>query len=235
MGFLDGSSNNIILDCVLTSLGRSFLARNDSSFSISKFACFDSEVNYAQIRQYGRTVGKEKIEKNTPIFESLTNENQAGKYRLISISNPNLIRLPNLSLTGEGITNSILSMGKVTTKRRTITIQQTIVNEDSIDVELRDQLFIISMDNRFLQIAGDIPDNISNDQRATYLNPRDAGETSLGGSKITTTLEVKSIPDSLFTIFGATNNKNLISTYVSFSGASSGSSLTFEVQITKTA
>jgi len=233
MGFLQNDTNNIILDAVVTDLGRQFLARNDGSFSIVKFAASDDEVDYTTIKKFGRTVGKEKIEKNTPVFESLTNQNQAIKYKLISISNPNLIRLPNISLTGEGLTSDILSMGKTTTKRRTITVTQTIRNEDSIDVELRDASFIIDLDNRFLQISGDTPDNISGDQRATYLQTRDAGETALGGSKLTLTFEVKSIPDSLFTIFGTSSNKNLIRTFIKIAGINSGAVKEFEVQINK--
>ena len=38
MGFLDHSTNNIIVDAVLTDAGRKTLARNDGSFAISKFA-----------------------------------------------------------------------------------------------------------------------------------------------------------------------------------------------------
>ena len=41
MGFLDHSTNNIILDAVLTDYGRQALAANDGSFSIFKFAFSD--------------------------------------------------------------------------------------------------------------------------------------------------------------------------------------------------
>ena len=63
MGFLDHSTNNIIIDAVLTDTGRAFLARNDGSFSIVKFAFGDDEVDYSIIQKFGRTVGKEKISK----------------------------------------------------------------------------------------------------------------------------------------------------------------------------
>ena len=95
MGFIQGDTNNIILDGVLTDLGRQFIAKNDGSFSIVKFACSDDEVDYSIIQQFGRTFGQEKIEKNTPVFEALTNQNLAQKYRLLSISNPNIIRYCN--------------------------------------------------------------------------------------------------------------------------------------------
>ena len=67
MGFLDHSTNNIIVDAVLTDIGRAALSRNDGSFSIYKFALADDEVDYTKIQQYGRTVGKENIEKNPQI------------------------------------------------------------------------------------------------------------------------------------------------------------------------
>ena len=87
MGFLDHSTNNIIVDAVLTDTGRAFLARNDGSFSIVKFALGDDEVDYTIIEKFGRTVGKEKIEKNTPIFEAQTSGNLALKHKLVSVSN----------------------------------------------------------------------------------------------------------------------------------------------------
>jgi hypothetical protein len=70
---------------VLTDYGRkqlSLAAQNGSSFLISKFALGDDEVDYRLIKRYGRAVGKEKIEKNTPILEALTNQNLALKYRI---------------------------------------------------------------------------------------------------------------------------------------------------------
>ena len=66
MGFLDHSTNNIIVDAVLTDKGREALAKNDGSFNIYQFALGDDEVDYAVIQQFGRTVGKEKIEKSIP-------------------------------------------------------------------------------------------------------------------------------------------------------------------------
>lgn len=235
MGFLQGDTNNIILDAVLTDKGREFLSRNDGSFSIVKFAPGDDEVDYTIIQKFGRTVGKEKIEKNTPVFEALTNQSLAQKYRLVSVSNPNLIRLPILNFSGEGVdaTNNIVSIGNTTQKQRTLTISQTIQDETSIDVELRDQAFIVEMNNQFIQVIGSSPDDIDGQQRATYILTRDAGETSVGGSRLTFTIATKAITESQFQIFGATFNKNLISTFVKISGVQSGAVLEFEVQINK--
>ena len=64
MGFLDHSTNNIIIDAVLTDQGRKLLAENQGAFKISFFSLADDEVDYTTIRKFGRTVGKEKISKN---------------------------------------------------------------------------------------------------------------------------------------------------------------------------
>jgi len=236
MGYLDHTTSNIILDTVLTDTGRQFLARNDGSFSITKFAMGDDEVNYSIITKYGRTVGKEKIEKNTPIFEALTNQNYAQKYRLISVSNPNLLRLPNLSLSGDAAvdtTNNVVNLGRNVQKTSAITLQQTIQNESSIDTELRDQTFIVEMSNLFLQVLTSSPDNIDGNQRATYVLTRSPNENNLHGSTLQYTLSVKALTDAQFSVYGSTSNKNIITTYVKVTGAQSGAVKEFRVNINK--
>ena len=54
MGFLDHSTNNIIVDAVLTDAGRLSLARNDGSFQVFQFALGDDEVDYEIIEQYAQ-------------------------------------------------------------------------------------------------------------------------------------------------------------------------------------
>jgi len=233
MGFLDHTTNNIILDAVLTDSGRQALARNDGSFSFIKFALGDDEVDYTIIPKFGRVVGKEKIEKNTPVFEGLTNQNFSQKSRMVSISNPNLVRLPTLSLTGENLATNIVSLGATTTKTSSLSVSQTIQNEDTIDAELRDQGFEISLSNDFLQIQGSVPDIIDGTRVATYILRRDPTETSVGGSRLTFTLEVRSISNDQFTVFGTANNKNIIRTFVKIKGVQSGAVKEFEVQISK--
>lgn len=237
MGYQQQDTNNIIMDAALTDVGRKLLAKNDGSFSIVKFAVGDDEVDYRIIQQFGRTVGKEKIEKNTPVFEALTNGAYAQKHRCISLSNPNLIRLPKLSLAGGlGVdsTNNVVAIGTTTNKTRQLTVQQAIGGgETSIDVELRDQSFIIELDNRFIQILSRAPDNVDVQQRATYILSRDTSETSIGGSQVTFTVGVKAITESQYQIYGAKFNKSLISTFVKISGVQSGAVKEFEIQISK--
>ena len=76
MAFLD-NSGDIILDAVLTDAGRKRLAEGNGSFRITKYAFGDDEIDYTTITKFGRTVGKEKITKNTPIFEAQTSAQRA--------------------------------------------------------------------------------------------------------------------------------------------------------------
>jgi len=234
MGFLDHSTNNIIIDAVLTDTGRAFLARNDGSFSIVKFALGDDEVDYTVIEKFGRTVGKEKIEKNTPIFEAQTSGNLALKYKCISISNPNLIRLPGLELAGDGFIGSTLEMGRSGSgSSRTIRVTQDVQNENTIDVELRDQAFIVKLPSRFLQLKGLTPDSVDSDAIATYIVTRDPTTTAIGGSTLTLEVETKSITDAQFDIYGNAGDASVISSVVTITGIQAGAVAQFEVQISK--
>lgn len=225
MGFLDHSSNNLILDAVLTDVGRQFLARNDGSFSLHKFALGDDEVNYAVVEKYGRTVGAEKIEKNTPILEALTNQATAQKYKLVSVSNPNLLRLPVMSLSGDANVNALsglVTLGRNTQKTANVTVQQSIQNETTIDVELRDQTFKVEVPNLFVQVLNNTPENIDGNQRATYILTRSPAENAFGGSSVQFTLSVKSLTDGLFTVYGTTADKTKIKAYMKITGVQSG-------------
>jgi len=234
MGYLDHSTNNIIVDAVLTDIGREFLARNDGSFSIVKFALGDDEVDYTLIRKFGRTVGKEKIEKNTPVFEAQTNANLALKYKAVSVSNPNLVRVPLITFTSDGLdsTGTIVSLSRNGTA--SVTLTQTIAGETIIDPELRDQAYIVKMVNQFVSLTGFTPDTIDKDGVATYILLRAPGETSAGGSTITLPLAVRSLTDTQFTVFGNSTNKAIITTVVNVSGLQSGAVKEFEVQISQT-
>lgn len=234
MGYLDHSTNNIIVDAVLTDIGREFLARNDGSFSIVKFALGDDEVDYFTIRKFGRTVGKEKIEKNTPVFEAQTNANLALKYRAVSVSNPNLVRIPRVTFTSDGLdsTGTLVTMSRTGTgASRSVTLTQTITGESLIDPELRDQAYIVKMANQFLTLTGFTPDSIDKDGVATYVLLRAPGETAAGGSTITLPIAVRSLTDTQFTVYGNSSNKSIITTVVNVSGLQSGAVKEFEVQI----
>ena len=67
MGFLQGDTNNIILDAVLTDTGRKFLSQNNQSFKVSKFALGDDEIDYGIIQNMVAQLAKKKL-KRTHLF-----------------------------------------------------------------------------------------------------------------------------------------------------------------------
>lgn len=230
MGFLQGDTNNIILDAVLTDTGRKFLSRQDGSFTPIRFALGDDEVDYTIIQKFGRTVGKEKIEKNTPVFEALTNGSLAQKYRCISIPNPNLVTLPSLDLTGAGSTTNTIVLSTAGNSAATIVVAQSINGGGQVDSSLIDNAFIIEMNNLFLQISGDAPENVDSQRKATYIRTKDS---TVNISQTTFNILAQAITDTQFQIYGAIDNKSRIDTYVKVSGVQSGAVKEFKVQIYK--
>jgi len=234
MGFLDHSTNNIILDAVLTDKGRELLSRNDGSFQIVKFALSDEEVDYTIIQKFGRTVGKEKIEKNTPVLEAVTRGNIAQKFRLRSISIPNLVRIPSLTL--EGVTSDTITLNIVNTRSSSVTVKQTIGGDQLVPIELVDQVFRVQMNNLFLQATGIRPVSISKENIATYLITRSSAlDTVTGASSVSPTIQVKSsLTSTMFDTFGVAGDKTTIRSYVTITGQQSGASKDLLVKINKT-
>lgn len=160
MGFLNHATNNIIIDAVLTDKGRELLARNDGSFRIAKFKLGDDEVDYSIIEQYGIALGKEKIEKNTPIFEAVTNEQLAIKYPLISLDNDTtrVFAYPSIVLDGTPSTVQLSSLDSSSPSFKNAVIRvKTSINQDE-DFDLRnakiiDDFFKVRVFNKLLTVT----------------------------------------------------------------------------------
>jgi hypothetical protein len=103
MAFLD-NSGDIILDAVLTDLGRYRLARGDGSFKVKLFALGDDEINYA-LYDKNNASGSAYYDLEilqTPVLEAFTNNAASMNSKLISNPRTNLLYLPILKLNGEG-------------------------------------------------------------------------------------------------------------------------------------
>ena len=95
MGFLD-NSGDIILDAVLTDLGRKRLAEGNGSFKIAKFALGDDEIDYG-LYDKNNTSGSAYYDINilqTPVLEAFTNNMSSMNSRLMSIARNDLLYLP---------------------------------------------------------------------------------------------------------------------------------------------
>jgi len=232
MGFLDHSTNNIILDAVLTDLGREALSRNDGSFEIFKFAFSDEEVDYGHIVHFGRTVGKEKIEKNTPILEAVTEGNLAQKFRCRSINNDSLTRLPTITIV-ESLSNSILSLSRSSgTNLPTSKFLQfkQALSSGTLDPDLTDFSYRITVDYLFIGITNRVPDSVDKNNLAVYTIPADPSIDSQNLSTVGMTFYAKSVSSDLFASYRQ-KGADIVEKIVSISGVNSGASKNFRVQI----
>lgn len=233
MGYLQQDSANVIIDCVLTDIGRQKLAQG--TFNVIKFAAGDDEVDYGMIVRYGRTAGMEKIEKNTPVFEAITNNKLALVHPLVSLPDPNRYTMPLFSLSAtQGLTGTTLALGTGTTNKQTVTVQQTLTGGETIPQELVDNQYLVVCDDRFLRVIGSTP-VIDRNRMATYILTRDGTTSSQGGATVSIPINVKSVTDAQFLIYGQPGTKTNIRSVVRVTGMSSGAVLEFVASITKNA
>ena len=234
MGFLDHSTNNIIVDAVLTDIGRQKLSQNDGSFSVVKFALGDDEIDYTIIKKFGLTVGREKIEKNTPIFEAQTGASYALKYKLLSMSSQVETHIPSLvnsdKVTSTVFLESLKRTGSENSSFTNISLSQVVGTGDStynIPIDMQESVFMIKASNRFLKVstsAGNLPASYisQRDQMATYRVA--ASSVAISGANspgITFSLSPKeSLTQTVFNTFGDGNG--VITTVVVVTGLLTG-------------
>jgi hypothetical protein len=120
-----------------------------------------------------------------------------------------------------------------TTSSRLLTFTQSVVGENLVDVELRDQQFLVKVPNSFVQIAGAAPDYVDIDNVAYYTLLRSPTTTAAGGSVLSFTLVLKSITDTQFSVFGTSSDKTIIKAVASVTGMQSGAVKDFNITISK--
>tara|TARA_Y100000034_G_scaffold135466_1_gene207502 strand:+ start:1374 stop:2393 length:1020 start_codon:yes stop_codon:yes gene_type:complete len=97
MAFLD-NSGDIILDAVLTDLGRMRLAKGDGSFAITQFAIGDDEIDYNLYNLNTPTAQQDLTLLQAPVLEAFTNNTSTLKSKLLSISRTDHLYLPMLKI-----------------------------------------------------------------------------------------------------------------------------------------
>ena len=245
MGFLNHATNNIIIDAVLTERGREYLAQNNGAFKIESFAFGDDEVDYTLIEKYGLPIGKEKIEKNTPIFEANPNENIALKYQCFSLPNPltRLDKLPYLvwedkgNLTGLTLHDVESTNTAVNASVEIRNFVDGVTSSYSLDPNINDDKIIVRVHNDLLRLTGvEFVDTDLNNV-ATYIlntspvnNPTAFGNQRFRSFTVTTTGIITSDD---FTKYSSIGNVNRINTKIQIIGQSSGSTLVIPVTINR--
>ena len=138
MGFLD-NSGDIILDAVLTDLGRKRLAEGNGRFRVSKFALGDDEIDYGLYNK-DASGGSAYFDINilqTPVLEAFTNNMSSMKSRLMSYSENDLLYLPVIvpaTTLGESAFYSGLQSYIVLVDEETVNALTT--NNNSLDAGL---------------------------------------------------------------------------------------------------
>ena len=241
MGFLDHSTNNIIIDAVLTDEGRRRLAANDGSFRISMFSLADDEVDYSFITKFGRQVGKEKIAKNTPIFEAQTHKDYAMKNRLITLANRTIQTMPSFDVTVSGAgynSTSKLVTFSSNQSSATVTLEQRIAGQQDAQIPdgLSDTSYSVLIPDRFLRISGGgsgraYIDLTPNTRIATYKVLNTSRNQTTNGSILSLQLQKKGLSITDYSVYGTPPNNSEIDSVVSVIGDQSGVRFDFSVKI----
>jgi len=108
MAFLD-NSGDIILDAVLTDLGRKKMAQG--TFSISKFALGDDEIDYSLYNKThpSGTAYYDLEVMQTPVMEAFTQTNAGINYGLLTVTATDILYLPVLEINQKtSVTNTVI-------------------------------------------------------------------------------------------------------------------------------
>jgi hypothetical protein len=231
MGFLDGTTNNILVDAVLTDVGRQLLARNNGSFQISKFSLGDAEIDYTRIKTHGRSVGIDNISILTPIFEATTRASLAYTSTLITAVDPSLVYLPIFTVSLSAGDYVALSEGGASS-----TISATLEwqgSSTSIPVELQESTFEVSVNSLFLtptSVSGTpLPVRYVNGNISTHIL---SATTSATGASIAFKVAAKNLSSTNFATYKSSDGK--IHTFVDIVGLNTGIKKQVEVIITET-
>lgn len=247
MGWLDHSTNNIILDAVLTDYGRQRLASANSSFKIKYYALGDDEVDYRLIKKYGRSVGKEKIEKNTPIFEALTNPSIALKYKLIGReadgTSVTTIYMPVLKSDTKTISLDRTTKSTVSVK---VDLYYQNVTATGVPAELIQPVYKIKVSDRFFSL--DTPSGgvlTPPDVARSLINAGDPNRTAVytytidtaTRTSITFNITARNIDNTTLSVYGkridSTSATRVINSYITIMGERHG--CTLDIPVTYTA
>jgi hypothetical protein len=226
MGFLD-NSGDILIDAVLTDIGREKLARNDGSFEIVRYSFGDDEINYALFNPNTGSLQQDISILNIPVLEASVNEKIALKNQLLSISNPDLTFLPTLNSSV-----STLTLGERTDAQvgKSLQFSQQTISGRTVPSEIVDSSFLVQVNNDLLFIEQQTPVNISPFGTAQYILPR----TAIGsnqGAQASFNVSVAALSTDIWNTYGAgTVGSRTITTKVRCQGALSG--LSKEITVT---
>ena len=183
MGFLD-NSGDIILDAVLTDLGRKRMA--DGEFRITKFALGDDEIDYS-LYNANHPSGSAYYDLEilqSPVMEAPTRIPGAIKYGLLSITRTDLVYMPTLEVNEKLEGKSLVKEGSVYYLAANAATHENLLSNNA------------NKANRFLQPHSNSPtyaivveSGIANSDRQPTLENRNAAIVQTG--LLDTNFEIK--------------------------------------------
>ena len=183
MGFLD-NSGDIILDAVLTDLGRKQMA--DGNFQIAKFALGDDEIDYS-LYNANHPSGSAYYDLEilqSPVMEAATRQASSIKYGLLSITRTDIVYMPTLKINEKLDGKSLVKEGGVYYLAANAATHENLVSNNA------------NKTNRFLQpntnsptYAVVIESGIDTTERQSTLENRNASIVQTG--LLDTNFEVK--------------------------------------------
>jgi hypothetical protein len=212
----------IVVDAVLTDLGRQKIAKNDRSFNIVAFCLADDEIDYTN---WNPNTGSAFIDSqilSTPVFEASVNEKLSINFPLMTITNPNLKYIPTLEADATSI--SIGEEKGLSAGAAVRFYQNTNQNARVVPVEIQDATFKIEMPNDLLNVENEIPVDVTPYGTAIYILTRDAALIqSSQGSQITFKVRPQSLNNQIWGNFGiGVTGSRTITTKVKATGLNSG-------------
>lgn len=232
MGYNDNSTD-FYIDAVLTDHGRQLLARNDGSFSVTRFRFGDDEIDYRNWNELTGSDNKDQKILDTPTLEAFSNETIALRNPLITIRNASLQFLPDMVANPSAV--SLKDRTDTTGGGVDVTVsQQTTQAQAVIPAELVDFNYLVQVDNDLLYVPNEVPVSIQPFGTARYIIPAAPGRsTAANGSQCVFTLRVQTLSTSIFDVLaGVTASRpRTINTVVRVEGQQSGLNVQIPVSI----
>ncbi len=164
----DYLAGTVVVDAVLTDKGREFISRGDGSFTITKFAPGDAEIDYTLWDPSSPGAEDAKI-LTTPVLEAFINESFAFRYPMMSCDVPNLRYLPKIVTEPTSVTKYYRDAIK---NAFVVSVVQKMITNDvaSIPASIWDPSFIVEVDDDLLYVEADLV-NISAYNVGSYIIP----------------------------------------------------------------
>jgi hypothetical protein len=235
MGFLnsDFPTSTVIIDAVLTDLGRQFISRGDGSFAITRWTASDDEIDY-NLWNPANPGAEDAAILVSPVFEGFINESFALKYPAMSCDIPNLKYLPKIVTEPTTVTKYYRDAIK---NSFVVTVSQKMITNDvaSIPSQIWDPSFIVQVDDDLLICDKVDLVNISAYNIGSYIAPTNSTQiTNVNSCNVYfRSREVTSEQWSSYANSGTVAPNRQITTLAKFTGTTSGLHTTIAITLTE--